>query len=218
MTESESVPAVDAITDFGSMDVSQTGHNRYTVTNLKSGTITEVRLSDQPECDCEDFLYIPGESNGRNACKHILMANHIANQTIRAEEYALQQVAHNQREVRESVIEQERLLARLDRQATDNDASDADVRDAVEEAEDDGNGDGAEESTPDEVQKVYSWLDERGVSGGKVKVWLEDDEVVIESQEQLDDDEFAVLRDTDEIWYNGEHNYITEDNLREVLS
>lgn len=211
MTDDDSVQPVDTIPDFEAMDVSQTGNNRFTVTNRAERTITEVRLSDQPDCNCEDFVY--NTPDDRDACKHILAANHVANQTIQAEEYALEQVAHNQREIRESVIQQERLLARIENAAPADNETQAAEPDAVE-----ADTESADDSTPEEVKKVYAWLDERGVDAEKVRVWMDDDEVMIESQEQLADDEFAVLRDTDEIWYNGEQNYITEDNLREVLS
>lgn len=198
----------ESIDDFSDMDVAQTGHARFIVSNRASGTVYEVILADPPRCDCDAFQYDAGDGN---ACKHIQAAVFAAPGTIDATEYALKQVVQQQSNIRATAD-------RLEQQASSLEAEVAGARSAMTEGVDDELEAGG--MTKSDAEYVYEYLEERGVPREKVEVWESDQgSIQIETQEQLDDDEFAVLQDTEEIWYDGEENrnFIKEDNLGELL-
>lgn len=199
----------EAIEGFPHLDVAQTGNARFTVTDRSEEEVYEVRLSP-PECDCDDAD--PGQ-----ACEHILMANYHAPQTIPGEQWALQVVASEQREMRRDVKRVQDLLSDLE---TDT----APARGQTASSERSDNGDEPSGGEPEKVAKVKAHLEEQGIPVEKIRVW-EDDQygsVQLEPAAELGDafDDWKRFTNLDSVWYDSstDRNYITADNVSEVVS
>lgn len=213
-----------AIEDFKELDVSQTGHGRYTVTNRAEGTVYEVRLSE-PACSCPDFRYNIDEDD-HEACKHLLAANFGAPRTTPAEEWALQQVAGKIRDLQESVTRIEKAASGLE--AREGHHYDEPEQEPTAEPETDAqkaqqNGQGRE-VLDDRVAEVKYWLEEQGAPVEKLRVWEHEDfgSIQIETDGYLEDDEFEAYRnatDHDLVNYDQDDqiNYIKADNVAEVV-
>lgn len=101
--QQETTAPAQQIEDFGSMNATESGYNRFTVTNRESGGVYQVRLggTEGVECECGDYTYNRDEEN--QACKHILYANYQADTTMDPERWAFQQLAGISSDLRAAV-------------------------------------------------------------------------------------------------------------------
>lgn len=214
----------EAIGDFNDLDVSQTGHARYTVTNLAEQTVYEVRLSE-PACSCPDFRYNVSEDD-HEACKHILAANYFAPRTTPAEEWALQQVAGKIRDLEESITRIERAASGLEsREGHHYDETHEPAEKSTETSETPSQNGQSREVLDDKVSAVKDWLEERGAPVSKLKVWEHEDfgSVQIDTDEYLEDDEFEAYKratDSDLVRYDQDDQlqFIKADDVEEVVT
>lgn len=207
MSDRESVPPAEAVEDFLNLYPRQTGLGVYRVLHVQeddTSTHYKVNINDGT-CECEDFQ-MRGKADSGKACKHLVAAIYQAKKHISAEDVAVNNIAGVVRDAQQSVQELERIAT-----GVKADVSHAAAESATDDADD--------EPDADPVAAVEDWLADQGVDVDKLDVWDQGGSVQIESQEKLDDDEFAVLRDTDWIWYDGDENrnFVTEDNLTEAM-
>lgn len=209
----------DAVDGYQQLAPRQVTIHEWRVLSWRNDNLTAYKVNLRNlTCGCPDHRM---NNDDDEVCAHLASALFAAERNMDVGTALNFDLVERQREM-------EKIAGRLEQTAS---AVEAEASHLSETAENAAQSDASEDTTedtgstddvtPDEVQAVYSWLEDQGLPASKVKVWKSDaGSVQIDTTEKLDNDEFAVLSDTDQIWYDGENNrnYIKEDNLREVLS
>lgn len=203
----------NAINGYEKLAARQMTMHTWRVLSWRNDGLTAHKVDVRElECSCPDHRY--NESDG-SVCDHVAVALYAADQTVDVGE-ALNWTLQERQQSLKNIAE------RVEQQATSLEAEVAHTAQASESAEESDSGQSDANETAQQksdVQRVSDWLESNGVDLDKVRIWKDNGSVQIDTTEKLDDDEFAVLKDTDEIWYDGDENrnYIKPDNLEAVV-
>jgi len=96
-------PAAEQIDSFGSLNATQTGMNRWTVTNRSAGTAYQVRIGGENgiACDCPDHQY-NRDSDDFETCKHVLYVGFQAPRSMDSDVWSIQQLGSLAADVRDA--------------------------------------------------------------------------------------------------------------------
>lgn len=90
----EGKPVAQQIDNFDDLNATQTGFNRWTVTNRSSKTAYQVRIGGEEgiECDCPDQKYNRSQDEFE-ACKHVLYVGYQSPRSMPSETWAIEQLS-----------------------------------------------------------------------------------------------------------------------------
>lgn len=98
--QTDGKPVAQQIENFADLNATQTGMNRWTVTNRANGTAYQLRIGGENgiECDCPDHKYSPSDDEFA-ACKHVLYVGFQSRRSMDSDVWSIQQLAELHRNV-----------------------------------------------------------------------------------------------------------------------
>lgn len=211
-TAERSVPAAEAIDDFGDLYPRPVGINRYAVLSLAAGGFTAYQCNtEQLTCECRDHAFNREEGE---ICKHLAAALYQSPEISDPDTDVVRSLSNDLEGIHDEIEHLAQQLTVVESEL----AAGATPSDDDTEPEPDDGFDG------DPVEYFESLLRDKGLPVDAFDVYIDDDfgSLQVEQNGYLEDDEFSdwvEFSDQLDLGYDGDsdRNYLQADRFSEVF-